>query len=116
MTFRVEDSVTVSVDTCFWPPSDRLAFARSDAVLYVPRDNMPYEFSVSYPRVGDINQDGSIEGGDVVFLANYLFRKGPEPVPLWVADVNCYQGVNAGDIVYLVNYLYCGGPEPCEHK
>ncbi len=41
MTFWMEDTMTVCVDTCFWPPSDRLAFARSDAVPYVPRHLMP---------------------------------------------------------------------------
>jgi hypothetical protein len=115
MTYKVEDSVTVSMDSCFWPPSDNLSFLRSDAVRYVPRGNMPYSFSVFYPQVGDANGDGIIDGGDVVFLGNYLFREGPEPAPLWVADVNCLQGVNVGDIVYLVSYLYCGGPEPCQH-
>jgi hypothetical protein len=116
MTFKVEDSVTVAADTCFWPPSDRLGFRRSDAVLYIPRDNMPYSFHVSYPQIGDVNADGIIDGSDIVFLSNYLFRFGPEPAPLWVGDINCYQGVNVGDVVYLVSYLYCGGPPPCEGK
>jgi hypothetical protein len=112
MTFRVEDSVTVSVDTCFWPPSDRLAFVRSDAVLYVPRDNMPYEFSVSYARTGDTNGDGIIDGSDIVYLVNYLFRSGQEPAPLSVGDCNCDGSVNAGDVVFLISYLFRGGPAP----
>ncbi len=118
MTFKVEDSVTVSIDTCFWPtpplPSNRLAFWRSDAVVYTPRDNMPYDFSVSYTPRGDANADGTVDGSDVVYLINYLFRFGPEPVPLWVGDVNCDGDVNSGDIVYLISYLFRGGPGPCE--
>lgn len=37
MTFTVEDSVTICLDTCFWPPTGRLAFQRSDAWTYHPR-------------------------------------------------------------------------------
>ena len=36
MTFKLEDSTTICVDTCFWPPSCRFAFSRSDAVTYIP--------------------------------------------------------------------------------
>ncbi len=114
MTFKVEDSVTVSIDTCFWPPNSRLSFTRLDAVHYTPRDNMPYDFSISYTQIGDANADGTVNGSDVVYLINYLFRFGPEPVPLWVGDVNCNGDVNSGDIVYLISYLFRGGPGPCE--
>ncbi len=37
MTFKLQDSMTVCIDTCFWAPSSRLAFSRSDAVTYIPR-------------------------------------------------------------------------------
>jgi hypothetical protein len=37
MSFKLEDSMSVCIDTCFWPPSSRLKFARSDAETYVPR-------------------------------------------------------------------------------
>ncbi len=41
MTFRLDDSTTICIDTCFWPPSYHLAFHNSDAQTYVPRDNLP---------------------------------------------------------------------------
>ncbi|NIM98492.1 MAG: hypothetical protein GTO24_10560 [candidate division Zixibacteria bacterium] len=75
---------------------------------------MPYDFSVCYTEIGDANADGTVDGSDVVYLINYLFRFGPEPVPLWVGDVNCNGDVNSGDIVYLISYLFRGGPPPCE--
>jgi hypothetical protein len=112
MTFRVEDSVTVSMDSCFWPPSDDLSFIRSDVVRYIPRDNMPYSFSVFYPQVGDVNADGLINGGDMVYLINYLYRNGPPPPSMEVGDVNCDEYVNSADIVFLIGYLFRGGPEP----
>ena len=37
MTFRVEDTMTICVDTCFWPPLSSLAFARKDHVVYTPQ-------------------------------------------------------------------------------
>jgi hypothetical protein len=37
MDFKLEDSMTICIDTCFWPPSNRLAFSRKDAVTYIPR-------------------------------------------------------------------------------
>ncbi len=41
MTFKLEDTMTICVDTCFWPPACRFSFARSDAVTYIPRHFMP---------------------------------------------------------------------------
>ncbi len=57
---------------------------------------------------GDVNNDGVINIGDVVYLLNYLFRQPwPPPVPhMCVGDVNNDDVVDIGDIVYLLNYLY----------
>jgi uncharacterized repeat protein (TIGR01451 family) len=62
--------------------------------------------------LGDVNTDGIIELGDVVFLINYLFRAGPAPEPIWLGDANCDDLVELGDVVYLINYLFRGGPSP----
>lgn len=37
MTFTIVDTTTICIDTCFWPPTGRLAFSRSDAVTYFPQ-------------------------------------------------------------------------------
>jgi hypothetical protein len=42
ITFTLEDSTMLCIDSCFWPPSSRLNFIRSDAVSYFPRTNMPF--------------------------------------------------------------------------
>jgi hypothetical protein len=112
MTFRVEDTMTVCVDSCFWPPTGRLGFIRSDAVPYTPRDNMPSCFSISYPDIGDCNCDGIVDIGDVVYLIGYLYRNGPAPTPTEVGDANCDGVVDIGDVVFLINYLFKGGPPP----
>ncbi|MGB7062593.1 MAG: hypothetical protein WBF13_09625 [Candidatus Zixiibacteriota bacterium] len=41
VTFTIEDSTTICMDTCFWPPTGRFAFSRSDAVTYMPRHFLP---------------------------------------------------------------------------
>ncbi|MGB8657989.1 MAG: dockerin type I domain-containing protein [Candidatus Zixiibacteriota bacterium] len=113
MTFRVEDTMTVCLDTCFWPGSGSLKFTRgSDAASYIPRDNMPYCFTIYASATGDPTGDGVIDAGDVVFLINYLFREGPAPAPLRVGDANCDQLVDSGDVVFLINYLFKSGSAP----
>jgi len=50
LTFRVEEEMTICIDTVFWPPASHLTFSRADAQTYIPRDNLPYCFSISRPR------------------------------------------------------------------
>jgi hypothetical protein len=62
---------------------------------------------------GDVNNDGIVNVGDIVYLVTYLYRAGPAPIPQsCVGDVNNDDIVNVGDIVYLVTYLYRAGPAP----
>ncbi len=69
------------------------------------------EFLQGYSR-GDVNTDGVVDVGDVVYLINYLYRNGPAPDPLWVGDCNCDGLVDVGDVVFLINYLYRDGDPP----
>jgi len=41
MTLEVYDSMTIYIDSTFWPPASSLTFARSDGELYVPRPFLP---------------------------------------------------------------------------
>ncbi|MGB7060783.1 MAG: hypothetical protein WBF13_00335 [Candidatus Zixiibacteriota bacterium] len=62
---------------------------------------------------GDVNNDGIVNVGDIVYLVSYLYRGGPAPIPMeCVGDVNNDDVVNVGDVVYLVSYLYRSGPAP----
>jgi hypothetical protein len=61
---------------------------------------------------GDADGDGKIDISDVIYLVNYLFIDGPEPVPLEAGDANGDGGVNISDVIYLVNYLFLDGPPP----
>ena len=37
ITFRMGDSTTICMDSCFWPPSSRLAWSNSDATTFIPQ-------------------------------------------------------------------------------
>jgi len=75
-----------------------------------------YGFLVLAARLGygDVNGDGEVTGTDVVYLVDYLFRAGPEPVPtVFEGDADCSGEVTLLDVIFLVNYLYRDGPAPC---
>jgi hypothetical protein len=49
MTFTIIDTTTICIDTCFWPPTGRLAFSRADAFNYFPRHFLPVCQDISFP-------------------------------------------------------------------
>jgi len=62
---------------------------------------------------GDANGDRTVNIGDAVFVINFIFKGGRNPVPIEAADANCDHAVNVGDAVYVVNYIFKGGAAPC---
>jgi hypothetical protein len=66
-------------------------------------------------ETGDVDIDGSLTSGDVIWLVNYTFKSGMAPLPLAEAgDANCDSKVDAADIIYMVNHLFKSGSEPCD--
>ena len=64
--------------------------------------------------VGDVNADNRITVSDVVYLINWIFAGGAEPIPdQFVGDVNCSSMTNISDAVYLIDYIFSDGPAPC---
>ncbi len=61
---------------------------------------------------GDANSDGDTNVGDAVFVINYVFKSGYEPLCPSQADTNNDCGVNIGDAVYLINFVFKGGSSP----
>ena len=69
------------------------------------------------PIRGDVKLDGSpgelgIDVADLVYLVNYMFKKGPPPQCFEEADVNADCQIDIADLVYLVNYMFKQGPAP----
>ena len=64
---------------------------------------------------GNVDGDSGdgIDISDLVFLIDYMFRDGPEPVCTAEADVDGdVEPLNISDLVYLVDYMFVGGPAP----
>ncbi len=61
---------------------------------------------------GESNNDGAFGIGDVVFVVNYIFKNGPEPVPYETCscDFNGDCDCNISDVVAGINYIFKGGP------
>ena len=62
---------------------------------------------------GDADLSGIVTISDAVFLINYIFAGGPEPLSASSFDADCNGIVTISDAVYLINYIFAGGPSPC---
>jgi hypothetical protein len=111
-TFRLEDTTTIKIDTCFWPPGDAGIWFISSLMAYRPRINMPFYTSIRNEIRGDANGDQVIDITDVMYMINYLFRHGPSPVTFICGDANCDDDLGILDVVILINYLYKKGTAP----
>ncbi len=88
--------------------------------IFLPTQTMPHElravefvpnYEITYLR-GDTNGDFLVNVSDAVYLINYIFISGPEPLPLESAEVNCDGEVNVSDAVWIINYIFTGGYAP----
>jgi hypothetical protein len=87
---------------------------RCNLLIYT---NDPDEALVTVPVTmwsvrGDVDNDGVINVVDVVFLLNYLFIDGPEPIPMEAGDLDYDLDVDSDDVLYLISCLFLGGPPP----
>jgi len=64
-----------------------------------------------YPP-GDVNQTGTVEASDIIFLVNYIFKGAATPSLLALGDVNRSCTIGAADVITLVNYIFKSGPKP----
>jgi len=96
---------------------EQIEFTSTDDTETYP-DLESYEIRVMKEEVdwicGDANGDGEVGLADVVYEINYIFRGGPEPIPLEAGDVNCDGIDNSADVVYKINHLFRGGPPLCD--
>jgi hypothetical protein len=97
-----------------WPEWDGLVYwwkvRAQDSWGQIRWSNQTFSFRLE--NYGDVNNDGSIDLEDAVFILNYVLRGGPSPEPLASGDVDGDCEVDLGDVVYLLNYLFKGGSNP----
>mgnify|MGYP001604995041 CR=1 FL=1 len=56
---------------------------------------------------GDANGDERISLSDIIYLVNYVFKAGPEPLPFFLSgDMNGDGQVTLNDVIALVNYIF----------
>jgi len=91
-------TVTLKID-----PDGLLIRKKENYITVFPAEIIP----------GDVNNSGEVNILDVTYLVGYLYKGGPEPLPLNVGDTNCDGSINLLDITQIINYLYKGGPGPC---
>jgi hypothetical protein len=69
--------------------------------------------SAAFPQCGDANWSGGVNLADVIYILDYIFGSGPEPVDPRNGDVNCDGHLSMSDCVSLIFYLYAGASAPC---
>jgi hypothetical protein len=64
---------------------------------------------------GDVNVSGTLTSADIIYMVNFVFKGGPDPLPCSAtADVNCSGSVTSADVIYMVNHVFKGGIAPCD--
>ena len=61
---------------------------------------------------GNSDNQGAVDLTDGVFILNFLFLGGQEPVCFDAADVDDSRVVDISDGVAIFNFLFLGGPRP----
>jgi len=61
---------------------------------------------------GDANNDQDLTVSDVIYLINFLFKNGEDPIPPDVGDADCDWDTDVSDVIYLINFLFKSGPKP----
>ncbi len=90
LTFIIYDTTTICIDTTFWPPASNISFARTDAMTYVPRHNMPICSSDS--TCGDL-----------------MFRPNPDGWGFANVDTNMWP-----QVWWQERFNYCGDQYPLD--
>jgi len=63
---------------------------------------------------GDADNSGGVDIDDIVYLIEYIFQSGPEPIPIESGDADCSGLEDIDDVVYLINYVFTSGFMPCD--
>jgi hypothetical protein len=89
----------------------RLALVDGDGEKSVPEVEFD-SIMVEHYRPGDVNGSCGVDIDDIVYLIQYIFGGGPEPVCYKSGDANGDGAIDIDDVVYIINYIFLGGPPP----
>lgn len=78
MTITVDDTTTLCIDSCFWPPTNRLQCSNASASVFIPRHNLPICFSPSLTGVREIPGSEDNRPSEVSLSQNYPNPFNPE--------------------------------------
>jgi hypothetical protein len=82
----------------------------SDADDGDPWDESDQFFVIYLP--GDVDANGVVDVGDIMYMINYLFRATAPPIPFEAGDVNGDTDVDVGDVIYLIGYVFLEASPP----
>jgi hypothetical protein len=98
---------------CDWAGITNYIDISDNIVCGQPRWLSTYTLARPQFVCGDANHDGQVNIGDCIYVIEYTFKHGPEPIPRQAADANADNDINIGDAVVVINYVFKGGPPPC---
>jgi hypothetical protein len=123
---------TVALDSAFYPPAGSFILSCRDSTPTVPSGFMNIKltpqfvmctevadppcdinFGVRTILCGDADLSDNLDIADIVFLVQYVFNHGSQPMDPSGGDFDCDSSVTIADAVYYVNYIFSGGPAPC---
>jgi len=112
------DYGSVDFDSVFIEPIGDFIFTAWDGGSITPafNDNGTEDLIIQEQSYlcGDADESGGVDIDDVVYLIEYVFQGGPEPIPIESGNADCEGVIDIDDIVYLIDYLFLGGYDPCD--
>jgi len=116
LVLTIHDTGAALVDTATPDaiPDPPIKFETADVNTFIPKIIITTQFQLKVQSIkpGDANGDSDLNLSDIIYVVNYIFKNGPEPVNKQMADVNVDCVLNLGDLIYLVNYIFKGGLDP----
>jgi hypothetical protein len=64
-------------------------------------------------HAGDADGSSGVDIDDIVYIINFIFVGGPEPLCWDEGNADCSGGIDIDDVVYLIAFVFSGGDPPC---
>ncbi|MBU1318736.1 MAG: hypothetical protein KKG33_12170 [candidate division Zixibacteria bacterium] len=115
----------ICVDSVYVPPAGTWKWSQltcgeggaPNRPLFIAKDssdaNHPICITVFDALCGDADGSSGVDIDDVVYLIDYIFVSGPEPMPTYcIGDFDGTGQVDIDDVVWLIAYIFQGGQYP----